>query len=640
MYAPQLLLGLLKINEAKKPNEPDHYRMTSYSKGIQYVHTAYKLNEYNSNAANVLAYYFLGKRKMPSAIRYAERAIQYADAIPVLVDAHNNLGRVHHYNNNTEDALRCYKVALERSPNNIVAQLGRGQLLLADETLMQAVHHFDKLVQGQTQKGNPIPEALLILATLRSKVLPGISTSELHKNRESARDLFDRFLKLVMKGSTEEDSLRGLGNEAETFIELAKIWEKDNLQKSSEAYERAYTLRSQQGLSIPIEMLNNVAVLTARRGNIANAKSYLLQAVERLTSGESNTPDFRIKKVNIEQHGCTIKYNLGRLLEDMGEHQEARRLYKEVLIEHPEYFECKVRLASLYINEKRPDEAHTLLKEVLTTWNDHKNLRAFYTHFLLQYDVSSAKRFCDDTLKKIAPNDVYALCVSGWITYIKTRDMRVKTGTSEAKDRERQFREAIIYWEKALRYDPRCVYAAQGLAIAIAENVVPDSSRRDKEEPNEEENAKSRREALSIFTKIRDSLDEACVYINMGHCFYAQDEFDKAVEVVCNILITSICLMYLKYEHGLSKNEDTVTLLHACRANYSKGVQRSEFQYLEKSLTLAQTASVKAPKDKSIKYNIAMIEQKMLQVVLDTPSDKRSLQDLQKAIDLSTESQE
>ncbi|TIB72226.1 Sec63-domain-containing protein [Wallemia mellicola] len=582
LYAPQLLLGLLNINEAKKPNEPDHYRMKSYSKGIQYVHTAYKLNEYNSNAANVLAYYFLGKRKMPTAIRYAERAIQYADAIPVLVDAHNNLGRVHHYNKNTEDALRCYKVALERSPNNIIAQLGRGQLLLTDETLMQAVHHFDKLVQGQTQKGSPMPEALLILATLRSKVLPGISTSELHKNRESARDLFDRFLKLVMKGSTEEGSLRGLGNEAETFIELAKIWEKDNLQKSSEAYERAYTLRSQQGLSIPIEMLNNVAVLTARRGNVANAKAYLLQAVERLTNGESNTPDFRIKKVNIEQHSCTIKYNLGRLLEDMGDHQEARRLYNEVLIEHPEYFECK-------------------------------------------YDVSSAKRFCDDTLKKIAPNDVYALCVSGWITYIKSRDMRVKTGTSEAKDRERQFREAIIYWEKALRYDPRCVYAAQGLAIAIAENVVPDSSRRDKEEPSEEDNAKSRREALSIFTKIRDSLDEACVYINMGHCFYAQDEFDKAVEV---------------YEHGLSKNEDTITLLHACRANYSKGVQRSEFHYLEKSLTLAQTASVKAPKDKSIKYNIAMIEQKMLQVVLDTPSDKRSLQDLQKAIDLSVESQE
>lgn len=101
-----------------------------------------------------------------------------------------------------------------------------------------------------------------------------------------------------------------------------------------------------------------------------------------------------------------------------------------------------------------------------------------------------------------------------------------------------------------------------------------------------------------------------------------------------------MCLNYLKYEHGLSKNEDTITLLHACRANYSKGVQRSEFHYLEKSLTLAQTASVKAPKDKSIKYNIAMIEQKMLQVVLDTPSDKRSLQDLQKAIDLSVESQE
>ena len=65
-----------------------------------------------------------------------------------------------------------------------------------------------------------------------------------------------------------------------------------------------------------------------------------------------------------------------------------------------------------------------------------------------------------------------------------------------------------------------------------------------------------------------------------------------------------------------------------------------DFKYLEKSLDYAKIASERVPKDKSIKYNIAMIEQKMLQIILDTPCEKRNLRDLEKAIKLSPESQE
>ena len=66
LYAPQLLLGLLSLNEAKKPNEPDHYRVRSYNKGINLIQNAYKLNKNNSSAANALAYFFLGKRNLPA----------------------------------------------------------------------------------------------------------------------------------------------------------------------------------------------------------------------------------------------------------------------------------------------------------------------------------------------------------------------------------------------------------------------------------------------------------------------------------------------------------------------------------------------------------------------------------------------
>lgn len=50
------------------------------------------------------------------------------------------------------------------------------------------------------------------------------------------------------------------------------------------------------------------------------------------------------------------------------------------------------------------------------------------------------------------------------------------------------------------------------------------------------------RDALDIFGKVRESLQfmtgtgedggAGGVYLNMGHCYYARDEFDRAVECV------------------------------------------------------------------------------------------------------------
>jgi RNA polymerase-associated protein CTR9 len=50
------------------------------------------------------------------------------------------------------------------------------------------------------------------------------------------------------------------------------------------------------------------------------------------------------------------------------------------------------------------------------------------------------------------------------------------------------------------------------------------------------------RDALDVFGKVRESLQfmtgtgeaagSGAVYLNMGHCYYSRDEFDRAVECV------------------------------------------------------------------------------------------------------------
>ena len=43
---------------------------------------------------------------------------------------------------------------------------------------------------------------------------------------------------------------------------------------------------------------------------------------------------------------------------------------------------------------------------------------------------------------------------------------------------------------------------------------------------------KNARDALEVFAKIRESLNDGGVYVNMGHCYYARDDFDRAIESV------------------------------------------------------------------------------------------------------------
>lgn len=39
-------------------------------------------------------------------------------------------------------------------------------------------------------------------------------------------------------------------------------------------------------------------------------------------------------------------------------------------------------------------------------------------------------------------------------------------------------------------------------------------------------------DALEVFSKVRESMNDASVYVNIGHAHYARDEYDRAIESV------------------------------------------------------------------------------------------------------------
>lgn len=200
-----------------------------------------------------------------------------------------------------------------------------------------------------------------------------------------------------------------------------------------------------------------------------------------------------------------------------------------------------MRQAQLLVDLNRHNDAHDLLKQALASQGANMNLRGFYTHFLIDSNLPKpAKDFVFATLKDHDKHDVYSLCAAGWIQYHQARESR-DTSSKGVEERKRGFQRSAEFYEKALHLDPLCAVAAQGLAIVTAEDALGNlGGSLGPQTPDEaQKRMKSAREALDVFAKVRESLYDGSVYSNMGHCYYARDEFDRAIESVSHQIPTT-----------------------------------------------------------------------------------------------------
>lgn len=196
----------------------------------------------------------------------------------------------------------------------------------------------------------------------------------------------------------------------------------------------------------------------------------------------------------------------------------------------------------------RLNDAHDLLKQTLATQKEnHPELRAFYTYFLIHSGSPKvAKEFVFTTLKDHDKHDVYSLCAAAWIHYHQSRENR-DTNPKALEEKKRGFQRSAEFYDKALQLDPMCAFAAQGLAIITAEDSL--GSIAPTRTPGVDEGRKrlqNAREALDIFAKVRESNNDGSVYFNIGHCYYARDEFDRAIESV-RVFFSVIDILLISY---------------------------------------------------------------------------------------------
>lgn len=615
----QLLLGLEALNSSKNPALTDEERTLEIRNGSKLIERAFNANQRNAAAANALCDIFLRKGQHKRALKLAERTIQFADTVTVLTDGYIRAGRVCHAEGSIADATRHYTAATNGQPKNVIAAVGLAQMQMRNDETAAAIHTLDTLLQPPNPQRSLA--ATVMLASLRAHPRPGVSSADVAQEKLRARELFDRACKSLEQHEDAAARLNGqassltspsrtIVDDVEMHVEIARLWQSESLDRTSKSFREAMRIGELNGQADP-RILNNLGALAHLEGQFEQARVMYESALTYAGSLSSDAA---------EAMSTSVLYNLARAYEDLGKDTLATEAYEKLLSRHPEYVDAKIRQAQMLSDLNRFGEAHELLKHALASQTNNLNIRAFYTYFLIQANLPKpARDFVFATLKDHDKHDVYSLCAAGWIQYHQARENR---DSKAIEERKRGFQRSAEFYEKALQLDPLCAVAAQGLAIVTAEDAlgtlngtlpgVPDDPQR---------RLLNTREALDVFAKVRESTNDGSVYVNMGHCYYGRDEYDRAIEC------------YETASRRYYDGHDPSVLLYLCRSWYAKANKDQAFAAMNTALSYAQKALHIQPSDKAILYNIAMIEQKAAEMLFALPSAKRTLKDMQRAIE-------
>jgi len=185
-----------------------------------------------------------------------------------------------------------------------------------------------------------------MLASLRAHPRPGVSASEFAKEKERARELFEKVIKELhlpedsarppnstngVGPSQPNKSARNLAEDVGMHVEIAKLWQDDNFDVVKRAVQEALRINEASQRAEP-KLMNNLGVLDHLEGNLQQA---------RITYEQALTSNAAAALPDSDAVSTTILYNLARVYEGQGELDRAQEAYEKLLAHHPEYVDGK-----------------------------------------------------------------------------------------------------------------------------------------------------------------------------------------------------------------------------------------------------------------------------------------------------------
>jgi len=257
-----------------------------------------------------------------------------------------------------------------------------------------------------------------------------------------------------------------------------------------------------------------------------------------------------------------------------------------------------LRLGAIEVDQGNYEKGIEYYKKVLSF--DPKNVDAFslmgQAQALMEQFKFSRKTY-ERILKDVDRYDLYALCAVGNIHLIAGKNDPDKI------KKEAFYKHAVELFDKALRLDNQNIYAANGIAIALAERGYIDV-------------------AKNLFIQIREVKSSVeSIWINLGHIYTELGQYQSAIN---------------NYENCLKKltNVSEIGYLYQClaKAYFAQAKVEKKVELMNKAENFIQKAFFLKPKDRALQFDLALIKQEFAQLVIEQTPEIRTVENLKKAL--------
>ncbi|KAH6850130.1 hypothetical protein B0I37DRAFT_289396, partial [Chaetomium sp. MPI-CAGE-AT-0009] len=607
-----ILLGLYHLDASGHvpTNSPEFIRL--YKKAMtEYTQKSFKLDKNLPLTCATFAGYFLSRKQFTNVDSLAHRAIEYTDVNAIASDGWYLLARTEHHNGDLERASDYYRRADDARGGTeggyLPAKFGVAQLSVLKNDLGEAKLRLEKMIQHAKNY-----EAMILLGTLYAEEVFANQSAAVKEDKSAEAKKALGLLEGVR--SAWKDPKKNLAPDAAVLLNLARLYENESPDKALQCLQQVEQLEIDQipkseypadtedeaasraaiRKLLPPQLLNNIGCFYSQDGKHQLATEFFQAALDSCARISQTEND-----LDIDALLTTISFNLGRSYEYEGDVDKAIKTYEQLLSRHSDYTDARTRLAYIKLRKNPNKEGPDTVAKLYQENSSDLEVRALYGWFLGK--VNSKKRpanIAEDpeqrhykhTLQNYDKHDRYALVGMGNLHLMSAREMRRETEQDKQK-RSAAYNRAVEFFDKALQLDPKNAYAAQGVAIALVED------------------RKDYKNALQIFIKVRETIQDAHVYVNLGHIYAELRQFSKAIE---------------SYELALTKDgkaNDAGIISCLGRTWLNKGRAEKNLDAYKMALDHAKKALAIAPDQLHFKFNVAFVQ---IQVALTLHSMRDS----------------
>ena len=623
-----ILLGLSYLDESGQYAPNDEAFAPVYKKAMTtHTQTAFKLDGMHALTCATFGSYFLLRKTWANVERLARRAIEHTDVNAVASDGWYLLARKDHYEGDVAKAAEHYTKADQARGGDekgyLPAKFGAAQL----KTLMQDFDGAKFRLEKIVEKSKSL-EAMTLLGILHAEDVFSNQTAAGAKEDRS-QEAKRAIAMLEQVRTAWKDPKRKAPPDQAVLLNLARLYEVEQPERALQCLQQVEQMeldhiseddlpdevgdeeaerRVRRELLSP-QLLNNIGCFHFQAEKFTEAREDFQTALNACVKLGDRQQDGEDDSIDTDALVSTISYDLARTYEAENIDDEATKVYQGLLERHPDYIDANARLAYLSL-KANPTSGADAIKTLLDADPSNLDVRALYGWYVhrakkrtLALNEDQEQRHYKQTLQSYDKHDLYSLSGMGNLHLAVAREMPRDTDQHKDK-RSKMYTRAVEFFDKVLALDPRNAFAAQGLAIAVVEDKRDTAA------------------AIQVFAKVRESIKDASVHVNLGHVFAEVKQYSRAIE---------------NYELALAKSrkgeeaQDPQILACLGRVWLMKGRQEKKLDAYKTSLDFSRQALEAASENLNFRFNVAFVQIQLAQAVNSLPEAAKTLADVESA---------